>query len=54
MESYILQVIANHFKKQSITVVTVIDNLNTKEFSSAKNKISTDKMGEIALNALFK
>jgi len=54
MESYILQVIANHFKKQAITVVTVIDNLNTKEFSSAKNKISTDKMGEIALKALFK
>ncbi len=54
MESYILQAIANHFNKEAITVVTVIDNLKTKEFSSADNKISTDKMGEIALKALFK
>lgn len=54
MEGYVLQLIANHFGKQAITVVTVIDNLTTKEFSSADNKISTDKMGEIALKALWK
>ncbi len=54
MESYILQVIANHFKKEAITVVTIIDNLATKEFSSALNKVDTSLMGEIALKALFK
>ena len=54
MESYILQVIANHFNKKAITIVTVIDNLATKEFSSSNNKINTSKMGEIVLKALFK
>ncbi len=54
MESYILQVIANHFNKQAITIVTIIDNLATKEFSSELNKVDTFLMGEIALKALFK
>ncbi len=54
MESYILQAIAKYFKKEAITVVTIIDNLATKEFSSASNKVDTSLMGEIALKALFK
>lgn len=53
MESYILQVIANHFKKEAITVVMVIDNLATKTFSSANNKVDTVPLGEIAFKALF-
>lgn len=53
MESHALQTIANHFNKEAITVLTVIDNLKTKDYSSADDKVSTDKMGEIALKALF-
>ncbi len=53
MECYILQVIANYFNKEAITIVTVIDNLATKEFSSANNKVSVNKMGELALKFLF-
>lgn len=53
MESHAVQTIANHFNKEAITVLTVIDNLKTKDYSSADDKVSTDKMGEIALKALF-
>ena len=53
MECYILQVIAKHFNKQAITILTVIDNLKTKEYSSSNNKVSTDKMGSIVLSSLF-
>ncbi len=53
MEGYALQVIANHFNKQAITVVTVIDNLKTKQFSSADDKVDTSKMGMVALKAIF-
>ncbi len=53
MEGYALQTIANHFGKQAITIVTVIDNLKTKQFSSADDKVDTSKMGDIALKAIF-
>ncbi len=53
MEGYALQIIANHFNKKAITVVTVIDNLKTKQFSSADDKVDTSKMGDIALEAIF-
>ncbi len=53
MESYILQVIAHHFQKEAITVVMVIDNLATKTFSSANNKVDTSPLGTIAFKALF-
>ncbi len=52
MEASALQVIANHFGKKAITVITVIDNLTTKDFSSADDKVDTSKMLEIALKAI--
>lgn len=52
MESYALQVIANHFNKEAITIITVIDNLTTKDFSSADDKVNTTKMLEVALKVL--
>ncbi len=52
MESYALQVIANHFNKEAITVITVIDNLTTKDFSSADDKVDTTKMLTIALKVI--
>ena len=53
MESFILQVIAEHFNKEAITVVTVIDNLATHEYSNQNNKIPTEPMFDYVLDKLF-
>ena len=53
MEGYVLQVIANYFKKQAITILIIIDNLATKTYSDPNNKIDVSFAFEKVLNNLF-
>ncbi len=53
MESYVLQLIANYYHKEAITVATVLTNIGTNTYSKADDHIDVLPMAKSVLKALF-
>ncbi len=53
MESYVLQLIANYYNKEAITIATVLTNITTNKFTKSDEYVDVLPMAKSVLKALF-